>query len=617
MAHGNYGYVGKILRVNLGEEAFDTEPLRKDFAEKYVGGRGLAARILWEEVEPSIDPLSPSNKLIFMTGPLNGTRAPSASKFCVVTKSYLTGIFAVSLCSGYFGSDLKFAGFDGIIIGGKSERPVYLWIDDGNIQVKDARHLLGLSTDVTQETLRRELHDETISIACIGPAGERLVRFACIAHERRTASRCGTGAIMGSKNLKAIAVRGTGEVQVKNVEKLKELAANNYKNVRENMKEQSRYGTSGLEIKSYFGAVPTRNFQSGVFEYAEKLSGPFIRENVVAKMNSCPSCPVGCTKIVTIKGEAGIVTTEGPEYETVAMLGPNCGVSSINTISLANKYCDDFGLDTISTGNVIGFVMECFEKGLLTEKETGGFTIRFGDGEAMIELIKKIAFREQFGNLLAEGVRRTAEKIGKGSERFAMHVKGLEMAGYNPRSFYGVALNYATSSCGAHENRGGTYTDEIRIPLEIRFKPLGKGQLVKHGQDSRAIYDSGILCSITRRVTSLQQVSDMLEAVTGVKTSLVELESIGERINTLERAFNILAGISQKDDTLPERCLREPVREGPAKGLTLDQDKLRTMLDDYYELRGWTEEGIPRKDRLCKLGLEDVAERLENYLLNV
>jgi len=612
LPHGYYGYVGKILRVDLTEKTISIEPLRKDLTAHYIGGRGLGARILWEEVEPSLNPLSPNNRLMFVTGPLTGTRAPAATKFGVVTKSFLTGIYAVSLASGDFGPNLKFAGFDGVIIQGRSERPVYLWINDMNVQFKDARHLWGLSTDLTQKYIKKDLKDETVSVACIGPAGEKLVRFACIVHERRTAGRCGTGTIMGSKNLKAIAVRGTGDVEVRDTEKLKDVAERVYKEAKEVMKEYSKYGTPTLvELINYSGALPTRNFQSGVFEGAEKLTGPFMRKKIVKKDVSCWSCPVGCSKIVSIKEGFSNIITEGPEYETISMLGSNCGIDSIDAITLANKYCDDLGLDTLSTGNIVAFAMECYERGLINKENTEGLEIKFGDHQVVIELIKKIANREGFGDLLAEGVKRASEKVGKESEKFAIHVKGLEIPGYSPRSLYGAALNYATSPCGGHVNRGSTVLTEITMPSNIRFDPVGKGILVKNEQDRRAVYDSAVLCLVTRRITHLPQVSEMLEAVTGMRARPEELMDIGERINNLERAFNVREGITRKDDILPWRCLEEPMPDGPAKGRALGEAGLNKMLDEYYGARGWNNEGIPRKDRLQELGLNDVAKQLE------
>lgn len=612
MPHGYYGYVGKILRVDLTEKTISIEPLRNNSTENYIGGRGLGARILWEEVEPGLNPLNPSNRLIFVTGPLNGTRAPTATKFGVVTKSFLTGIYAVSLCSGTFCSDLKYAGFDGVVIKGKAEEPVYLWIDDMDFEFKDARHLWGLSTDLTQKYIIRDLKDETTSVACIGPAGERLVRFSSIVHERRTAGRCGTGAIMGSKNLKAIAVRGTGDVEVRDTEKLKDVAEAIYEDAKEVMKGFSKYGTPEIvDVANYYGAFPTRNFQSGVFESAEKLTGAYMRKKIVKNDISCWSCPTGCGKTVLIEEGPNSIITEGPEYETIAMLGSNCGVDSIEAIAIANKYCDDLGMDTLSTGNVIGFAMECFERGLLTKKDTEGLEIKFGNHQAMIELVKRIANREGIGDLLAEGVKRASEKIGKGSTKFAIHVKGLEIPAYASRSMYGIGLNYATSPCGGHLNRGSTFGAEITMPPKIRFAPRGKGILVKNEQDRRAIYDSAILCLIMRRVIGLTHITQMLEAVTGIRVSSNELMKIGERINNLERAFNVREGITRKDDTLPRRCLEEPMPDGPGKGKTLSETTLRIMLDEYYRARGWNEEGIPRKDKLQELGLNDVAEQLE------
>ena len=605
------GYVGKILRVNLTTNRIAVERLRNELIENYFGGRGLGARILWEETKPGIDPLSPKNKLIFLTGPFTGTRASSATKFAVVTKSYLTGIFAVSLCSGRFGPDLKYAGYDGLIIQGKAEKPVYVVIEDSNVDIKDANNLWGLSTDLTQKHIKKELKDQSYSIACIGPAGERLVRFAGILHGQRIAGRCGTGTIMGSKNLKAVCVRGTGDVQVKNVEKLKQVINGIYDKAKVLMKEYSRYGTAEIvETANYYGTLPTRNFQSGVFKDAEKLEGEVMRKEIVKRDISCWSCPVGCSKIVSTGDSSGDVLWENPEYETIAMLGSNCGIGSIKTVAKANKLCDDLGLDTLSTGNVIAFAMECYERGLIDIKDTGGIEIRFGDQEVVLELIEKIAYREGLGNRLAEGVRKFSEGVGKESEIFAMHVKGLEFAGYNPRNLFGVALNYATASCGAHANRGSTFQTEVRMDPDIRYTPEGKDLLVKNEQDLRAVYDSAILCSITRRITQLSTVSEMIEAIVGKKFSNVELMIMGERINNIERAFNIREGFTREDDTLPRRCLEEPVLEGPIKGLITSKDNLNTLIDKYYLLRGWDKNGIPSKEKLKSLKLEDVAEQL-------
>lgn len=602
------GYSGRILRVNLTDRLYKAEALNRDLAEQFIGGRGIGAKILWDELEPGIDPLSPANKLIVMTGPLTGAPVPTASKYAVITKSPLTGFYGIAMggASGAaFGPELKFAGYDGIIVEGKAEKPVYLWIKDGNLEFRDAGYMWGMTTDETQHFVKKELENSKPKMICIGPAGENLVRFACIVSERRTASRCGVGAVMGSKNLKAIAVNGTKKVGIKDEDGLRDVVKDAVGKMKMNahIQDMSKYSTAVIvTLTQETGGLPTRNFSSGVFESAENLKGETLERNLVVKRQTCWGCPVGCRRISVIKsGLYAGTTIEGPDYETIAMLGSNCGMDSLETVSAANERCDNFGLDSLSTGGVIAFAMECYEKGLITKKDTDGLELSFGNGKSMIEAIRRITYREGFGDLLANGVKAAAEKIGKESMDFAIHAKGLEIPAYDPRAAVGNGLNFATAACGGHANRGITYGAEIKSG-SARFQTAGKAKLVKDEQDLRVSYDSAILCILSKGALTLEHVAKMLNFVAGTGFTSSDLRLVGERVWNLERAFIIREGASRKDDTLPHRFLKEK-----GNGVVID---LEPMLNEYYKLRGWLD-GIPTLEKLDSLGLRNVADELK------
>lgn len=607
------GYTGKILWVNLTNGKAVEKELTTSFAKKFLGGKGFGAKVLLDTLKPGINPLDPENVLIFVTGPLTGTMMPTSSKFGVIFKSPLTNTFSDSYCGGHLALELKYAGYDAIVVYGKAKKPVYIWIDDARIELKDANHLWGKDTLETERMIKEELRDSKIEIACIGPAGEKLVRFACICHRVfRHAGRGGAGAVMGSKNLKAIAVRGTREVRVANTEEFIKCVDSIYEvmkkdpQVRLEWEGYLRYGTPGLvDIINMAGIFPTENFQHGVFKDANKIDAEFMVKNLVIKNSACFGCPIQCAKLSFIKtGRYAGTFLIGPEYETICLLGSCCGINNLNIIVKANELCDRLGLDTISCGNVIAFGMECYEKGIITEKLAGGLNLRFGNEEALLEIIKKIAKREGLGDLLADGVERASRKLGGGSKRFAMHVKGLEIPAYDPRGALGMGLAYATSDRGAcHLRAIYVLFDEIGGTID-RYSTKGKAERVKENQDSFAVLDSLILCKFINAVgIGMDWYAKILSATTGKKVDDKDLYLVGERIYNLTRIFNVREGFTKQNDTLPQRLLQETLPSGPAKGHLIKERDLDEMLDDYYRLRGWDREGKPTKQKLEELGL--------------
>ncbi len=614
------GYVGKILRINLSERKVNEEKLKEEWLPLFLGARGLGAKILFEEVDPSsADPLGPENKLIFATGPLNGTRAPSSSRYALVTKSPLTGLFLESLAAGFLAPELKFAGYDALVIEGISKNPVYLWITNEGCEIKDADWLWGMPTEETQKYLKEET-DEKAKIACIGPAGENLVKFACVMSEFRAFGRGGAGAVMGSKKLKAIAVLGDEkELEIADHQLFDSIVRDIYTNCRKNTltsETYPKYGTTYLvDVINDLGIFPTKNFQEAVFEGAEKLSAGVIRKKVVVKDKSCYRCPVACTKISVIRSGFYVgVVAKNPEYETIWAFGPQCGNDCLEAVVAANKLCDQFGLDTISTGNIIGFAMECFEKGLITKDDTGGLELKFGNHEVFLEIIRRIAYRQGIGNLLAEGVKQTSQKIGKGSEKFAMHVKGLELPAYDPRGAWGMGLAYATSNRGGCHLKAWTISAEAISGTLERFSIEGKAKFVKNDQDTRTAIACTGLCLFASKAVPLNVLANLIKAVTGMQITQANLLQIGERVYNLERAYNVLAGASRKDDILPKRVFEDPIPKGPTKGKFIKLEDFNEMLNQYYRIRGWDNNGVPTKEKLSELGLNDVTLKIKKAL---
>ena len=514
--------------------------------------------------------------------------SPISSKYCVTSKSPLTGIFGMSIAGGYFGSELRRSGWAGVVVKGRAEKPSYVAISDGKVRIERASDIWGMNTDETQKMIREKMGDEKARVACIGPAGENLVKFACIISDKRAAGRCGLGAVMGSKNLKAIAVRGTEDVTEADPEAMKEVSTEVIRILVNAPYPQtlSRLGTSNtLMMLNEIGALPTRNFQTGIFEFADSISAERLKEEFrVGKADDEPSCPVLCAMVNRV--DHGVYQgsiSEGPDYETLYALGTNCGNSCLESIIHADMLCDQLGLDTMSAGGVIGFAMECYEKGILTKDKTDGIELKFGNHEAIIETIKRISRREGFGETLAEGVRACAELFGGNSKRFAMHVKGLELGGYDPRGVKGMGLSFATCTRGGCHHSGG-YTVADELHKYDRFATEGKAGLVKRARNTRIVYDSAMLCALCAGALGLDVPSKLIKAAIGMDANADSLLAISEKIANTEREINVREGMTRTDDTLPPRLLEEPMPEGSSKGQTVELDK---MLDDYYKITGW------------------------------
>lgn len=604
-----FGYTGKILRVDLSSGRCRAEELDEKLAKDYIGGRGLGCRLIFNELPQGVDPLGERNKIYLLTGPLNGTQIPFSSKYTAVTKSPLTDSYTRTLSGGHFAADLKYAGYDGLIIEGRAERPTYLFVDGQNVSLRDASHLWGTSTSQAESEIRHELCDPEIRVAAIGPAGENLVRFAAVINQSRAAGRGGLGAVFGSKKLKAIALRGGGQVNIAKPARYAELLGEAYRRVKAHPQTPARiaFGTPGTVAFTHeLGVLPVKNYSMSVFPQVDGISGETMRKRIVIHDESCFSCPLPCGKLSVVKdGPYSGTIVEGPQYESIGMLGSNCLIGDIGAVAKANMLCNELGLDTISTGNAIGFAMECFQRGLLDKGQIGRLEPKFGDAQGQFEIIKMIAARRGLGEILAEGVKRAAGIIGGGSEKFAMHVKGLEMASFEPRAAVGMGLLYATASRGACHSMGPTFRQEVEIGLT---SPDKKPELVIKNQNHYCLQDSFVLCCFSRYGLDLKMCLDFLEAVTGDGISAAEAEKIANRIYTLERCFNIGEGLFKEADLLPERSLKEPLPDGPARGNTVP---LEEMLTRYYGIRGWdAETGIPTEATLEALDLQFAADRI-------
>lgn len=599
------GYAGRYLRIDLSQSKVNVEKLEEEVARKYWGGRGWGGYLLLKELRPGIDPFSPENKVFFLTGPLQGTLTPYSPRFVVLTKSPLTGTFTRAVSGGQWAPELKFAGYDGLILEGRSQKPVFILISDEKVEIRDATHLWGMTTGETENAIRKELKDKTVRVLSIGPAGERKVRFASVMHESRAAARGGTGAVMGSKHLKAIAVRGTGDVGIADLSRFKRLLVEAYDSIKKDPASPSRikYGTTGtVAVAHELGVIPVKNFSRGVFEGIEGLMAETMREKIVIHDESCFACALPCGKLCLIKeGPYAGTVLQGPQYETIGLLGSNCGISDIEVVARANYLCNEFGMDTISAGNVIAYAMEAFQKGILKKQDTDGMEMRFGDPDILLNWINRIAKREGLGHQLAEGVKAFSQELGKDAEKFAMHSKGQEMASFEPRSVVGMGLLYATASTGANHSFGPTFREEMKHPLTGK----GKAKIVVENQNSYCLMDSLIYCSFSRYGLNHHTRMQFLSAVTGWDYRPEEIENQTHRIYTAERLFNLREGFEKKDDTLPFRSLYEPMPDGPSRGNVVP---LEEMLPEYYALRGWDTNGEPAKERLRELGLREFIE---------
>lgn len=605
---------GILLRVNLSTGEIKKEPIAEQVRMDFVGGRGLGVSYLYNELTPGADPLGEQNKLILVTGVLAGTNAQAVSRWMAITKSPLTGAFARSVAGADFGAWLKFAGYDLIIIEGKATKPVYISLTTDSCQIHDAAEIWGKDTVITQEWLRQH-HGKDTRIACIGPAGEKLVRYAAIVTDRRTAARCGTGTVMGSKNLKAVAINAQRNVQLHDPQSFKQLVRKQIQMMQASkaFQHHKEMGTTdNLENTTELGIFPARNSRYGRLNNYQKLTGEEYKK-VEIGVFGCYSCAAQCGKVhrVTAGPYAG-AHSSGPEYESIWAFSGPIENSCLEATVVADQLCDDLGIDTISAGNTIGFAYELYEKGLLTKRDTDGLELKYGNHEAMVALIRKIASREGIGDLLAEGTMRMAARIGKGTEAFAINVKGLELPAYEPRGAKSLGYNYATSNIGGSHGYGYAPQEIFGSPFPRkvdRFAEEANADIVIFNQNNGAVGEVGIVCVFARGWFP-QLFDKLLIAATGID-KIAEpgfLYLVGERIVNLERAFNVREGFRREHDKLPQRIINEPLHTRGAPGEGQMIRNLDKFLDKYYQLRGWTPEGIPSSDKLNKLGLSYVLK---------
>ena len=618
------GYTGKILRINLSTKTTKEERLSEEMARDFIGGAGFGIKHLFDEVKPGIDPLGPDNILVFAPGPFTGAGVPCASRMAVTAKSPLTGAVGMALSGGEFPTEIKFAGWDAIIIEGKADKPTYVAVMGKEVRFRDASHCWGTLTFDCQQIIKNELHDQNVRVCCIGPAGEHLSRMAAIINERRAVGRKGLGAVMGSKNLKAIAVRGTDPVAIASKAKYKIARTALLKALKESpvlYPEFSQHGTPMVtDLTGAMGVLPAKNWTAtGEFVPVEGIGRDAQASRKIGREH-CYDCPVGCSQLKMAKtGPYAGILTEGPDFETVYAFGSGVGIDQIDPIIAADRLADELGIDTISAGVTISFAMELFEKGVLTLEDTDGIDLRFGNDEAMIKVLRKIAYRDGLGDLLADGSLAAAKKIGKGTEKYAMQIKGLELPGYDVRALKAHGLGFATAYTGADHCRSYAFQEVFGVPIpwEVdRFAIENKGRLTVWNQDVRtATLDCAPMCAFLLDMavpaTACQNTAALMEAVTGLVLTPEEVMKVGERINNLAKAFNVREGFTRADDTLPERLMTEPLQAGASRGHMISREDLDTMLDEYYEFRGWdVKTGRPTRAKLVDLGLAYVADAL-------
>ncbi|MGO8918044.1 MAG: aldehyde ferredoxin oxidoreductase family protein, partial [Stellaceae bacterium] len=583
-----HGWTGKVLRVNLSTGKVSTEGLDPGVARDYIGARGLGTKVMTDEVDPKVDPLSPENKLVFAPGPMTGSFAPSAGRYNVVTKGALTGAIAAANSGGVWGPELKFAGYDALIVEGAAAKPVYLWIRNQTVEIRDASHVWGKAVPDATDAIRAETDDDA-KVACIGQAGENQVLFACIMNDlHRAAGRSGVGAVMGSKKLKAVAVVGTGSVTCADPETFERAVMKARDKIQKHPVGGTGlrlYGTDVLtNILNQVGAYPTRNFQDAFFPNADKVSGETLAANQLLRPKGCFSCIISCGRVSKVTNPKYKGEGEGPEYETAWGFGGDCGVDNFDAGIKANYYCNEYGMDTITMATTIACAMELYELGLITQEDTGGIALEWGNADSMLELTRLTGIGEGFGKKLALGSYRLAESYGR--PELSMSVKKQEIPAYDARAIQGIGLNYATANCGAAHVRGYTISPEVLgTPMKVdKDATDGKPALVITFQNLTAALDASGACLFTTFGIGAPEFAEMLRAITGVEYTAEDFMKCGERIWNLERQWNLKAGLSAKDDTLPSRLLKEPIKTGPSKGML---SRLPEMLPAYYELRGW------------------------------
>ena len=609
-----FGYHGRALVVDLSDCTHRWDAIPEAVLRSFIGGIGLGTYLLYKYCPPGAEPLGSDNPLIFVGSPLVGTRLTTSSKFGVLTKSPLTGFIGDSLSSSYLATELKKSCGDALIITGQAASPTLLFINDGQPQFLDAAELMGLSTMETEQSVKQRLGGPQVRVACIGPAGERLVRYASIANDGgRQAGRSGPGAVMGAKNLKALALRGQQPVSVSDADAVHSygvdlsrrslgMATEKYRNL----------GTmANVSVFNRLGTLPTRNFQQSTFEGAEAVSGEQLHQDHLVKNAHCANCTIGCEKIL-VTSDSGTESRGRMEYESLFALGPLCGVDDPNTVIRAASLCDNLGMDTISAGSTVAWAMECFEQGLLTTRDTGGIDLRFGNGNSLLAALDQIGHRQGVGELLAEGSRRAAMSLGQGSDRWAMHVKGLELPGYEPRSLKTMALGLAITPRGACHNRSSAYEADFSDRVARLSVDESRGRIAAEAEDFSAVLDSLIWCKFLRKAFDdfYQESSQVYTMVTGWEMTPEALKLAGERINNLKKLFNIREGWNRADDTLPPRILQEKLPTGVAAGTGLTQEELDYMIASYYRARGWTETGSIPEPKLAELGLLELVPDL-------
>ena len=616
-------YMGKILRVDLSKGTIKKEAIREDWVRQFIGGAGLATRYLYDEVPKDVDPLAAENKLIFMTGPLTGTASASAARYSVVAKSPLTGIWGHGNSGGSFGPALKRSGYDGIIFEGTSSQPVYLRVIDGEPELCDASMLWGKIVPETEDIIQQN-SDMKLTVASIGPGGENLVRFAAIMNNKhRAVGRCGLGAVMGAKRLKAIACGGKKSIEMADKDSFREIAKMQIDLLDESMLKVGfeAFGTNMVsDMVNARGGYPTHNWQHGVFEDIEQVNSEALTEKVFVKGVNCFACPISCGRGTEIReGRWAGKSGEGPEYETTNTLGAQCGISDMNAITMANYMCNEYGLDTISAGSTIAFAMECYEKGILSQAQTGGIDLKFGDSELVVGLIEKIARRQGIGDLLAEGSKAMSEKLGKGSTHFAMHVKGLELPAYDPRAAKITGLGYVTANRGGDHItayvQGPTFIDAPFLLVEdstiqdpFNANPA-EAKVVIDLENALTMFDCIGACKFMGILLPAEDYVKLISHATGWNFNVADFRKCGERIYNLMRAFCVREGIDRQADMLPGRLMQDPLPEGPAEGMVIDKDTLEMLKDAYYDLRGWDKEtGKPTAEKLAELDLADIAD---------
>jgi aldehyde:ferredoxin oxidoreductase len=612
----SYGYRNQLLRINLSDRTYGVEEPGDQFYRKLLGGRAAVAQILLREIPSETSPLEVGNVLVFMTGPVTGLPVAGSGRHCVGAKSPLTNTYGDADAGGFWGAELKHVGYDGLIIEGVSDYPIYLYVHNGGVEFRPAQHLWGRPISEVHQAIIQELGDSKVRVAQAGPAGEQMVRFACIVHDlHHFAGRSGLGAVMGSKRLRAVAVRGRQAIPVADPARLREVARWVADNFRDFVYGLSELGTAEYVASvNYLGGLPTRNFRRGSFEHAEELSGETMAKTIVAGKKGCYACPVRCKRLTNVAGDGEDKQIYGgPEYETLAALGSNCGIGDLGAVARANALCADYGMDTISTGVVIAFAMECFEGGLIGPQDTDGLDVTFGSAEAMLTLVHKIARREGIGQFLSEGVARASQEIGRGAEAFAMHVKGQEVPMHDPRWKPGLGIGYAVGPGGADHAinlHDEVYTRPNRFmdsdlfpeihPLPARELSRDKMRLLIHESHRRGLFTCLGLCYFIPYDWS--QLLTLAEASTGWETTVASLLLAVERGTTLARLFNSREGVDESADRLPDRFF-SPLQSGPPDAPAMDAKEVPQAIRHYYELMGWDPTGVPTAERLAQLGL--------------